>query len=172
MTEETWKPVPGYEGFYEVSDQGRVRSLDRCVANKGRWGAVVPHHRLGRLLKPGRASNGYVTVALANGGKRRSYLVQELVMLAFVGPRPPGYVIRHLDGTRLNNQLSNLEYSTPRENSLDRARHGTTKIKRHQVADIRARILMGETQSSIASSYGITQAAVSLIKLGKQFAHV
>lgn len=172
MGEETWKPVPGYEGLYEVSDQGRVRSLDRYVANKGRWGTVVPHHRPGRPLKPGRSSNGYVSVSLAKGGKRRSYLVQELVMLAFIGPRPQGHVIRHLDGTRLNNHLSNLGYSTPRENCLDRARHGTTKIKRHQVLDIRARILMGETQSSIAISYGISQAAVSLIKLGKQFAHV
>lgn len=155
--EETWKPIPGFEGRYEVSDKGNVRSL---IRGKG-------------LLRPGLSSNGYLTVALRSPGiPTRSYLVQELVLLAFVGPRPNGLIIRHLDGTRLNNCLNNLEYATFRENNLDRSRHGSNRLKPNHIADIRASLARGEKQSGIGRRYGITQAMVSHIKLRKQYAHV
>ena len=69
--QEVWLPVVGYEGLYEVSDQGRVRSLDRTVAHN--LGAQAFRRIKGRTLSPGRASNGYLTVMLSRDGKKRSF---------------------------------------------------------------------------------------------------
>jgi hypothetical protein len=106
--EEIWKPIPGYEGLYEVSSHGRVRTFRR-KAN-------------GRLLKPGKASHGYFTVALGRG---KSCTLHSLVTAAFLGPKPVGYEVLHIDGSRTNNCVSNLRYGTRRDNILDAVAHGT-----------------------------------------------
>lgn len=105
---EIWKPVPGYEGLYEVSDQGRVRSFARSVS--------------GRLLKPGKASNGYFTVCLGRG---KSRTLHSLVAEAFIGPKPIGQEVLHEDGTRTNNCVSNLRYGTRADNIRDAVKQGT-----------------------------------------------
>ena len=111
VTEE-WKPVPGYEGRYEVSDLGRVRSLQHC------WGPRPTPH----LLKPGIASTGYPTVALGRGNTKQ---VHALVLSAFVGPCPPGQECRHKNGVRSDPRLVNLEYGTRAQNIQDAIVHGT-----------------------------------------------
>lgn len=121
MTEQ-WKPVAGYEGLYEVSDQGNVRSLPRPgKRNRNRvYG--------GQDLKPtpsGPPGARYMTVNLHHPGGRRTLRVHRLVAGAFLGPRPDGCVIRHLDGNSLNNRVGNLVYGTQSENILDAVRHGT-----------------------------------------------
>lgn len=118
---ERWLPVPGYEGYYDVSDLGRVRSLDR----------VVPHGRgavkrlRGRLLKPRFDSDGRQVVTLYGDGKRLTVRVYVLVLEAFVGPRPPGFDCCHYDGDESNDRLSNLRWDTRSANRLDSVRHGT-----------------------------------------------
>ena len=111
---EIWKPIPGYKG-YEASDLGRVRSW------RGRWGRTEP-----RLLAL-RLSNGYPGVGLYkdDGVSRDARSVHSLVAQAFIGPRPEGYEVRHLNGDRTDNRLSNLAYGTPSENKLDAVSHGT-----------------------------------------------
>jgi hypothetical protein len=104
---EQWRTVPGYED-YEVSDQGRVRS------NKRRTPRIRPAVREG----------GYLQVGLWSASGRHYFTVHQLVMLAFVGPRPDELLTRHLDGEPSNNRLSNLAYGTPLENNLDTVRHG------------------------------------------------
>lgn len=120
-TAEHWRPVPGYEGRYEVSDQGRVRSWVSRPAP--------------RLLSAIPLSNRYVSVALSRGGFTKQQLLHRVVLAAFVGPCPTGMETRHLDGNRTNNRLTNLAYGTPRENGLDRVRHGTgynhNRLKTH-----------------------------------------
>ena len=106
--EEIWKAVPGYEGLYEVSDLGRVRSFARGVN--------------GRLLKPGKASNGYFTVCLGRG---KSRTLHSLVAEAFIGPKPSGQEVLHKDGTRTNNCVHNLRYGTRAENIRDAVVQGT-----------------------------------------------
>jgi hypothetical protein len=125
---ERWRPVPEWEGAYEVSDKGRVRSLDRMVRT---------HHdgrRLarGQILKPSPASKyGHQKVAFTNGaGVYRNFQVHQLVMRAFVGPCPDGMEVRHLDSTPWNNVLSNLTYGTRVENARDRVENGTDKNAR------------------------------------------
>lgn len=113
---ETWREIPGYEGAYEVSDLGRVRSLDR-VSSHGR--------RLrGRVLKQIRRS-GYLSVGLHLNGDPTLYLVHRLVLTAFAGPPARGMEARHLDGDASNNAASNLVWGTTRENIRDQLRHGT-----------------------------------------------
>lgn len=111
---ERWLPVPGHEGLYEVSDHGRVRSLDRVITMKnGR-----KRRQRGIVLKPVN-SNGYHCV---NVGALR--YVHRLVLEAFVGPPPPGMETRHLDGDPHNNRLGNLKWGSSSENNDDIVAHG------------------------------------------------
>lgn len=115
--DEEWRAVPGREGEYEVSSEGRVRSLDRQVhITNGR--SRFSH---GRVL---RASlrKGYLRVRL---GKGKDHPVHRLVMETFVGPRPDGMVILHGNGDPLDNRLANLRYGSISANVLDEVRHGT-----------------------------------------------
>lgn len=119
-TEERWLPIPGYEGFYEVSDLGRVRSVDRTFVNKlGRkrfWPGV--------MMKTTPSSVGYPCVYLKKQGTAKMRNVHRLVMLAFVGPCPDGMEVLHRDGGKTNPALTNLHYGTKSENAYDTVRHG------------------------------------------------
>ena len=116
---ETWKPIPGWEDLYEVSDQGRVRSLDR-IDSRG-W------RRKGQILRANPNSCGYPSVQLFRDAKRRSVKVHTLVLEAFVGSCPPGMEACHWNDTKDDNRLSNLRWGTPSENQLDLVRNGRHK---------------------------------------------
>lgn len=112
MPSETWRPVVGYEQFYEVSDQGRVRSLVKRM----RWDPRVLAQSI---------STRYAMVSLNKHGTVKKVYVHALVAEAFIGPRPDGLLVCHNDGDCRNNVVANLRYDTYRENSLDTVRHGT-----------------------------------------------
>lgn len=124
MAQEEWRPVVGFEGYYEVSDHGRVRSLDRNrkAPTGGDW--VQP----GRILcqTDGMKSRGdaRLSVNLCRHGRCKTRFVHQLVLEAFVGPRPPGMQTLHWDDVKTNNHLSNLRWGTPQENQYDRIRNG------------------------------------------------
>jgi len=114
---ERWLPVEGYEGFYEVSDLGRVRSLRRKTASG---------YRGGRVLKAApHPESGHLTLGLSVRNKATTRAVHQLVAVAFMGECPPGQEVRHKDGNPANNAASNLIYGTRSENNLDAVRHGT-----------------------------------------------
>lgn len=125
---ETWRPVVGFEGVYEVSDLGRVRSLDREILNPLPNGTIRRQRIHGRVLTPGIAKIGrYPYVNLSRGNKnQRSHHVHRLVMEAFVGPLPAGMQTRHLNGDPSDCRLANLAYGTPTQNALDKRAHGTS----------------------------------------------
>lgn len=112
---ETWKPVAGQAG-YEISDMGRVRTLDRECWNGWAWW-IKP----GQILKPQRAGRGYRKVTMS--GKQR--YVHALVLEAFVGPRPEGWDCLHGNDDRADNRLANLKWGTKQQNS-----HETVERKR------------------------------------------
>ena len=117
---ERWLPVVGYEGYYEVSDQGRVRSVDRVVPHGKRWKAMQ-----GKPLKPSpNCRSGIRVVTLSKCGKRNQRQVHVLVLLAFVGPRPPDKEGCHRDDDHANNSLSNLYWGTRAENVRDCIQNG------------------------------------------------
>src|SRR5690348_870301 len=109
---ERWLPIPGFGG-YEVSDFGRVRSWRPCR------GEPLPRVRRLHTAKAG----GYATLGMQHDGHETTEYVHHLVLLAFVGPRPQGQEIRHLDGDPGNNRLSNLAYGSTSENAYDRVAH-------------------------------------------------
>lgn len=121
MTDERWRPVVGYEGIYEVSDQGRVRSLDRFFMRRHGEG-----YRLrGRVLSP-VYQKGYPTVKLSRSGSVKGRPIHILVAEAFIGPRPVEYVqVRHLNDIKTDNRPSNLAYGTRSDNAQDSLRNGT-----------------------------------------------
>lgn len=168
---EIWLAVPGYEGVYEVSNFGRVRSLLRLV--NSRWGKVM---RKGVTLRPGLVMpGGYRQVALQRDGVTTPRYVHDLVLEAFVGPAPAGHECRHLDGDSENNRLDNLAWGTRLENAQDKMRHGTvrrgethgsTKLPDSVVVEIRRRLSLGEKQAYIAAVCGTSQGHVSRINRG------
>jgi hypothetical protein len=116
MDIENWLPVVGYEGFYEVSDLGRVRSLTRSITQKKRSGKTYIRSVGGNILGGHVATGGYNYFRMSPDGKSKS--AHSMVAEAFIGPRPNGHDIDHLDNNRLNNKRNNLEYVTRRENLI------------------------------------------------------
>lgn len=127
-----WRSVVGYEGLYEVSDQGEVRSLDRW-ARCGKGGK-------GRRWVPGQImtyvhtlNGGHKLIRLSDGRRSRPFLVHHLVLEAFVGPRPEGKEGLHWDDIPANNSLTNLRWGTRSENKYDSVRNGGhNQIKKTQ----------------------------------------
>lgn len=120
---ERWLPIPEWEGFYEVSDCGRVRSVDRIV---GSGPSAYGGQRLqpGRLLKLKPLRSGHLTVDLWRHGKGHDRLVHRMVLEAFVGACPAGMEACHRDGEPSNNCVGNLYWGTRSENMHDLVRHG------------------------------------------------
>lgn len=118
-TPERWLPVVGYEGIYEVSDLGQVRSLDRVISRRN-----SPYVLRGRVLRPAVNRRGYLHLNLYGDGWNESRYVHHLVLEAFAGPRPAGTEARHLDGVPNNNSVANLTWGTHVENAWDIIRHG------------------------------------------------
>ena len=107
---EVWRPVKGFEGFYEVSDQGRVRSLDRVVRGANAMSDSYQINLKGRILNKGTALNGYQFVVLSKEGKHKHATVHRLVAEAFI-PNPDNLPeINHKDENKANNVVSNLEW--------------------------------------------------------------
>ena len=124
MTEEIWRPVVGYEGLYEVSNTGRVRSLDRYVRCKS--------YRLhkGKVLSPGKDKDGYLFVVLSCNGKHKTIAVHKLVAQAFI-PNPDDLpIINHKDEDKTNNRVDNLEWCTAKYNM----NYGTRNIRIKETA--------------------------------------
>lgn len=178
---ELWRPVVGYEAAYEVSDHGRVRSVDRQVPH-GRGGGS--RFRRGQLLRPGPTSTGHLTVALGKGNSR---LVHHLVLEAFVGPRPPKpFEGLHFDDCPANNHLSNLRWGTRSANLHDAVRNGRKAIGAlHQGAKLQesdAAAIMGLRSvrrdrsgyhpSGLARLYGVSESTIRQCQHRRAWRHV
>lgn len=112
-----WRPVKGFESYYEVNNEGDVKSLARLDSR----GHLVKE----RILKPGKTTRGYLRVTLYKDCEKNSHAVHRLVGEAFIGECPDGYQVNHINENRVDNRLDNLEYVTPKQNS----NHGTRNQK-------------------------------------------
>lgn len=173
---EEWRDIPGYEGAYQASTLGRVRSLNRIVRNVGGTRA----HK-GRVLKQSNHPNGYLSVVLCFGGKPTSKFVHALVIHAFLGAPSAGFQTCHNDGNPANNIISNLRYDTPQANHQDKRAHGTllrgadvggAKLTAIAVLAIRRRRAFGESLRQIAPAYGVSVANASRVCRGEIWAHI
>ena len=166
MTQEIWKDVPGYEGQYQVSDQGRVRSLDRVVICAGAVKGTYPSHKKGRLLCPGPINSGHLSVVLGRGGTK---LVHQLVLRAFIGPPPDKHEVCHNNGNPADNRLENLRWGTRRENIKDKTAHGLSKLKPQEVQAIKDALQNPRRglQARLAHLFGVSECTISDIKKGR-----
>jgi len=166
---EEWRDIPGYEG-YQASNLGWVRG---CRNNRGEltdeW----------RVMKPTiRKSNGYRIQTLKRDGDRKPVQkhLHQWITLAFHGPPGPRQQVRHLDGDKTHNYLSNLRYGTAQENALDKIEHGTqqrgeghpsSKLTERDVEVIHDAISRQIPQNMIAAVFGIYPTVISKIKRGE-----
>ena len=146
---ENWKDVPGFEGRYRVSDLGRVYSFHS-----------------GRCLRPGRMTEGHMSVSL---GARNSRCVHELVLTAFAGPRPEKHEARHLNGEPSDNRLANLEWATRGRNIQDKKWHNggkNQKLTGEQARDLKRCLKDGEARKQIAARFSVSKSSVDAIAAG------
>lgn len=115
ITEE-WRDVVGFEGQYQVSNLGRLRSLDFTQTIKGRWG-MTERKIKGRIRKLKMIKNGYLVVCLKHN---KTFLVARLIAITFLGNPPEGCEVNHKDGVKTNNKVDNLEWVTKSENQIHR----------------------------------------------------
>jgi hypothetical protein len=179
---ENWRDVVGYEGHYEVSDLGRVRSLGRVISRVMSDGSVQHQNRPERILAQfDNHGTWYPRVTLTVDHQKKTVSVHTLVLEAFVGPAPKGMECRHLDGSFLNNSLNNLEWGTHLENEADKLLHGKTLrgeavaqaiLTAPDVIDIRRRYAAGELQYVIARELGVSKGTICRAVHGKSWAHV
>lgn len=118
--QENWKDIKDYEGLYQVSDFGNVRSLDRIVRSHHEGVAI----KKGRVLRPGISKVGYPRVLLIKDGIRKNISIHRLVALAFVDNAPGGDQVNHIDGVKKNNVPSNLEWCDIGHNNRHARRMG------------------------------------------------
>lgn len=166
--EEVWKDIPGYEGRYQVSNLGRVKSLPRVVTQLSKRGNPHEHRIPGGILKPRPKACGHIQVQLGRGNE----LVHKLVMLAFTGPCPAGFEICHNDSNPGNNRLDNLRYDTRSSNRVDMifvGNQGRQKLKVADVKVIRGRLIAGEAVADIAKDYGVSYSTIWNVKKGETF---
>jgi len=154
------REIPGYEGRYDVGEDGSVRNV-----------------RTGRFLAECQAARHYPSYGLHKDGKGRRFKTHRLVTAAFLGPCPAGLEVNHKDGDKENNHISNLEYVTRSENSFHALRaglsslppcargedHKRSKLTVSDVRTIRSLLAQKVPQRRIASQFGVSQKCISYI---------
>ena len=179
---EIWKDIKGYEGFYQVSNIGKIRSVDRLVHNP-RYGF---QKLKGKLLSASPNSHGYPQIGLTQKGKRKTLKVHSLVALYFLDKISNKNEVNHKDGDKLNNRVENLEWCTRSENILHAFAfdlkekpkgelNGQSKITKAEVIEIREMYKgrgKGLSLAKIALIYNLGSTQVSRIIKKQSWRHV
>lgn len=167
-SQEVWKDIPGYEGKYQASNMGNIRSVERVIQRANGTTCTIKQ----RVLKQ-TSKAGYPHVNL---GYNKTKKVHALVALTFIGDRPCKADVRHKDGNKDNNKLSNLEYGTRSENNLDwyKIRGYVTrsqKLSPQKAMEIRDLLSKGKSQREIANHYCVCKSTITAIKNWKIYSH-
>lgn len=168
---EEWRPVVSFEGWYEVSRDGRLKRVKPAKGTKA-----------GKILNPASHPKGYLHVTLRKDGQTHSFLVHHLVAAAFIGPCPDGMEINHKDTNKRNNAEWNLEYCTPRENIAHAIANGLSEasfaagrrnspLTPGDIKEIRD-LYPYFSQGRLAEIYGITQSNIRKIIRRESWKHV
>lgn len=169
MTEQ-WKQVAGFEGLYDVSNFGRIRSLPRGTIS-------------GRIMSVALKKVKYVSIGLCKNGVQYRRKLHRLILAAFVGPCPDGMEGCHNDGNPSNNRLDNLRWDTHQNNMMDSwnngreslkgSRNGKAKMTEDTVREIKSLLKLGKfTQKEIAIRFFVSQPTINNIARGKNWTHV
>ncbi|MBD9544254.1 HNH endonuclease [Ensifer sp. ENS04] len=150
---EVWKPVVGYEGLYEVSDMGQVKSLNYRMTGRE------------QILKPQLSGKGYHSVLLSRNGKQVRRKNHQLEAEAFLGPRPEGKQVCHRNSNKLDNRLSNLRYDTQAGNFADDyslERHPASRMSNETRLEIIALWDQGDySKERLARQFGVSATTIA-----------
>ena len=167
---EEWRPVPGYEGSYEVSNHGRVRRVG--------GGSTKGRRNLEGILRPRATRGGYRSVCFSMEAQLNQVRINRLVLEAFAGPPPfPDAEARYLNGNPTDNRIVNLCWGSKKDNMADASRHGTAgvwmkgraKFTPDQVAEIRDLRAKGMKLDDIAAKFNTNRKHISAICLGRKY---
>ena len=181
---EVYVNIRGYEGYYQVSNYGNVRSLDRVIKEK----TGKPQTLKGRVLKQRINPGGYYYVGLGKNGSKATFAIHQLVAQAFI-PNPKNKkTVNHMDGNKLNNSVANLEWSTYSENlehaykaglrqavksSEVASKNYKRKLTEQQVREIKRLLAAGNlTHKEIATKFGVARSTITEIKSGRRWKHL
>lgn len=175
---ESWLPVVGYEGLYEVSDQGHVRSLDKMIPT---WTGTLRLHK-GRMLTPSPDTAGYFRVGLVDAnGDKKAVKVHRIVAKSFV--KGEWLTVNHVDGDKSNNAASNLEWCSQRDNNIHGIRsgliaptpgesNGNSKLTEDAVRYIRRLVKAGMKLAHVGNVFGIHSSYVRSIVNRTAWRHI
>ena len=172
--EEIWKDIQGYEGFYQVSNLGKVKSLKRIVKhNKGGNQNIKE-----KILKQSLTGSGYLTIVLSKNGIKERFLTHRLVCQSFLNNDLTKRTVNHKDCNKLNNELTNLEWMTDSENQIHSlengikpkgSNHANSKLTEQNVIEIRNSTLSNIDLSKI---YKVAHQTISQIRNRKRWKHI
>lgn len=169
---EIWKDIIGYEGLYQISDEGNVKSLDRTVVASSKYGKERIMHFKGKEMEKCVGTNGYSHVVLSKEGKTKTFDIHPLVWKTFNGDVPEGYVINHKDETKTNNKLTNLELLTIEGNTnygTGTSRMRQSKSKQvYQYSLDGALVAIYQSTKEAAQTNNYDQATISACARGKK----
>ena len=168
MKKEIWRPVKDFNGWYEVSNLGRVMRVRPGKAT-----------HCGLILKPSTSNRGRLRVTLTKNGQSKTMEVAMIVASSFLPPRPNGLQINHIDYNCKNNESTNLEFVTPSENILHAYKHGfvggvgerqhLAKLKSKDISLIRKSPL---GSSALAMHYGVSRATIKAVRAHRTWKHI
>lgn len=171
--EEVWKDIPGYEGRYQASTHGRIRSVSRDMLRLDSHGGRAIWRYKGKILSARPKESGHLNVSL---GARNTKKVHRLVLETFVGPCPAGHECLHADGDPTNNRLDNLRWGTRLDNRADmrmhaqlyRRRQGGTWLSEETIREIKRDLAAEDrqTQKTLAQKYGVHVNTINNINRG------
>lgn len=183
--EEVWRDVQGYEGLYQVSNLGNVKSMEREITRTLKNGKISTFIKKEKVLKAPLDISGYPRVSLYKDGKSNFVFVHRLVAQMFLDDveLTTEMQVNHKDGIKNNNHVENLEWCTRSENlkhaheiGIKKALKGeelwNSKLTEENVREIRELLKQGLTGVSIAKRFGVHPMQISSIKLGKIWRHV
>ena len=159
MPDEIWKDIKDYEGLYQISNYGNVKSLPK--ERRNRRGVYIQKEK---LLSLTNTSTGYKKVELVKDGKRKGFKVHRLVAQAFIPNPDEKPQVNHIDGDKTNNYVDNLEWVTASENSIHAYNTGLNSNKKElNENEIVSMYMNGTTKEDIAKQYGVSNAVIKRI---------
>ncbi|MEO0849205.1 MAG: NUMOD4 domain-containing protein [Cyanobacteria bacterium J06648_1] len=181
---EVFADIRGYEGYYQVSNYGKVRSLDRVIKEKTGKTQTLK----GRVLKLRINPGGYYYIGLGKNGTKATFAIHQLVAQVFLDNPENKPIVNHIDGKKLNNSVANLEWATYSENLKHAYKTGLRqavqieavgsknykrKLKPEQVIEIKRLLATGNlTHKEIAIRFSVARSTITEIKSGKRWNHL